>query len=271
MTGVCEKTKWITQTPVFINTHTISNVRYFIVLDYNGTNFCGWQRQPGQDTIQERIEKALSTLLKSAIEIVGAGRTDTGVHARNYVAHFDSDVENLHINNDFLYKLNCILPLDINVQRIALMHPEAHARFDATRRTYKYYVTTRKDVFRYPLTHRAKNLDIGKMNTAAAKLLEYTDFTSFSKLNTDVKTNNCTVFEALWIENDGELVFSITANRFLRNMVRAIVGTLFEVGYGKLTTEDFCHIIEAKDRGKAGTSAPAQALFLEEIEYPYSF
>ena len=246
-------------------------MRYFLVLDYNGGNFCGWQRQPGQDTIQERIERALSTLLKSNIEIVGAGRTDTGVHARNYVAHFDSDVDGLQTDTDFLYKLNCILPFDINIQRIALMHPEAHARFDAIRRTYKYYVTTRKDVFKYQFTHRAKNLNVEKMNEAAAKLLKYTDFTSFSKLNTDVKTNNCTVFEAFWTETDGELVFTITANRFLRNMVRAIVGTLFEVGYGKITTDDFCSIIEAKDRGQAGTSAPAQALFLERFEYEYGF
>jgi len=257
--------------PIHRFTDSTVKVRYFLTLDYNGTNFCGWQRQPGQDTIQERIERALSTLLKTEIEIVGAGRTDTGVHARNYVAHFDTDVDNLHTNTDFLYKLNCILPLDINIQRIARVHPEAHARFDATRRTYKYYVTMRKDVFRYPLTHRAKNLDVGKMNEAAAKLLEYTDFTSFSKLNTDVKTNNCTIFDAHWDSADGEMVFTITANRFLRNMVRAIVGTLFDVGYGKISTADFCRIIEAKDRGKAGTSAPAQALFLEKIEYPYEF
>lgn len=245
-------------------------MRYFLVLDYNGANYCGWQRQPGQDTVQERIEKAFSTLLRHETEITGAGRTDTGVHARNYVAHFDSDVETLHTDADFLYKLNCILPFDINIQRIARMHAEAHARFDATRRTYKYYITTRKDVFRYPLTHRAKNLDIEKMNAAATKLLEYTDFTSFSKLNTDVKTKNCNIYEAKWAETNGELVFTITANRFLRNMVRAIVGTLIEVGYGKLTTADFCRIIEAKDRGQAGTSAPAQALFLEKIEYPYT-
>ena len=246
-------------------------MRYFIVLDYNGTNFCGWQRQPNADTVQERIEKALSTLLKADIEITGAGRTDTGVHARNYVAHFDSDVENLHTNSDFLYKLNCILPLDINIQRIAQVHPEAHARFDATHRTYRYYTTTRKDVFGYQFAEKVRNLDVDAMNAAAAKLLEYTDFTSFSKLNTDTKTNNCTIFEAFWTETDGDLVFTITANRFLRNMVRAIVGTLFEVGYGKITTDDFCSIIEAKDRGQAGTSAPAQALFLERIEYEYGF
>ena len=252
-----------------MSTTTVSRPHGRPTCNWDGTNFCGWQRQPGQDTIQERIERALSTLLKSDIEITGAGRTDTGVHARNYVAHFDSDDENLHTDTDFLYKLNCILPLDINIQRIAPMHSEAHARFDATRRTYKYYVTTRKDVFRYPLTHRARNLNVEKMNEAAAKLMEYSDFTSFSKLNTDVKTNNCTIFEAFWTETDGELVFTITANRFLRNMVRAIVGTLFEVGYGKINTNDFCHIIEVQDRGHAGTSAPAQALFLEKIEYPY--
>lgn len=246
-------------------------MRYFLILDYNGTNFCGWQRQPGQDTIQERIERALSTLLKTEIEIVGAGRTDTGVHARNYVAHFDSDTDNLHTDTDFLYRLNCILPFDICIQRIARVHPDAHARFDATRRTYKYYVTTRKDVFGYQFAERVRNLNIDAMNAAAAKLLKYTDFTSFSKLNTDVKTNNCTIYDAHWDSADGEMLFTITANRFLRNMVRAIVGTLFDVGYGKLSTDDFCRIIEAKDRGQAGTSAPAKALFLEKIEYPYNF
>ncbi len=244
-------------------------MRYFLILDYNGAKFCGWQRQPNQDTVQERIERALSTLLRTNIEIVGAGRTDTGVHARNYVAHFDTETDNLHTNSDFLYKLNCILPFDINIQRIAQAKPDAHARFDAIRRTYKYYITTQKDVFRYTLTHRAKNLDINKMNDAAAKLINYTDFTSFSKLNTDVKTNNCTIYEAFWTETGNGLVFTITANRFLRNMVRAIVGTLMEVGYGKISVSDFCQIIEAKDRNKAGTSAPAQALFLEKIEYPY--
>ncbi len=242
-----------------------------MVLDYNGTNFFGWQRQPSQDTIQERIEKALSTLLKTETEIVGAGRTDTGVHARNYVAHFDSNVENLHTNADFLYKLNCILPFDINIQRIALVSDNAHARFDATRRTYRYYVTSNKDVFMHLFTHRAKGLDVALMNQASAKLFNYTDFTSFSKLNTDVKTNNCTIYEACWTESEGCLTFTICANRFLRNMVRAIVGTLIEVGYGKLSVDGFCKIIEAKDRGKAGTSAPAKALFLEKIEYPYKF
>lgn len=246
-------------------------MRYFLILDYNGASFFGWQRQPNQDTVQERIERALSTLLRTDTEITGAGRTDTGVHARNYVAHFDSDTDNLYTDSDFLYKLNCILPFDINIQRIALVHDDAHARFDATRRTYRYYITDKKDVFGYQFTHRAKNLNVALMNQASAKLFNYTDFTSFSKLNTDVKTNNCTIYEANWTESDGQLVFTITANRFLRNMVRAIVGTLIEVGYGKLSVNDFCKIIEAKDRGKAGTSAPAKALFLEKIEYPYMF
>jgi len=246
-------------------------VRYFLVLDYNGAKYFGWQRQPNQETVQERIENALSTLLRTHIEITGAGRTDTGVHARNYVAHFDCETENLHSDTNFLYKLNCILPFDICIQRIALVAPDAHARFDAIRRTYRYYITTKKDVFSFPLTHRAKNLDVSKMNNAAAILSEYTDFTSFSKLNTDVKTNNCYVYEAFWTEEGSELIFTITANRFLRNMVRAIVGTLIEVGYGKISDKDFRQIIEAKDRSKAGTSAPAQALFLEEIEYPYEF
>lgn len=246
-------------------------MRYFLILDYNGSNFFGWQRQPQQDTIQERIEKALSALLKTTIEITGAGRTDTGVHAKNYVAHFDTDTQGLECNTDFLHKLNCILPFDINIQRIALVNDTAHARFDATKRTYKYYVTSKKDVFGYNFIHRAKNLDIDKMNAAAKQMFLYTDFTSFSKLNTDVKTNNCTIYEAYWTEENGYYTFTICANRFLRNMVRAIVGTLIEVGYGKTSIDDFCKIIEAQDRGKAGTSAPAKALFLEKIEYPYEF
>lgn len=246
-------------------------MRYFLVLDYNGEKFFGWQRQPNQDTVQERIECALSTLLRKKTEITGAGRTDTGVHARNYVAHFDSDVADLHANADFLYKLNCILPFDINIQRIAKVADDAHARFDATRRTYRYYVTGKKDVFGYQFMHRAKNLNVDLMNQASVKLLEYDDFTSFSKLNTDVKNNLCAIFEAFWTEKGETLVFTITANRFLRNMVRAIVGTLLEVGYGKLSVEGFCTIIEAKDRGMAGTSAPAKALFLEKIVYPYEF
>ncbi len=246
-------------------------MRYFLVLDYNGASFYGWQRQPNQDTVQERIEKALSTLLREKTEITGAGRTDTGVHARNYVAHFDSIVDDLHTDADFLYKLNCILPFDINIQRIAKVADDAHARFDAIRRTYKYYVTGKKDVFGYQFMLRAKNLNVEMMNQASVKLLDYNDFTSFSKLNTDVKNNICTVYEAKWETVDGNLVFTITANRFLRNMVRAIVGTLLEVGYGKMSVSEFCSIIEAMDRGKAGTSAPAKALFLESIVYPYEF
>lgn len=245
--------------------------RYFIVLDYNGTDFCGWQRQPGQDTVQERVETALSTLLGAPIEVTGAGRTDAGVHARNYVAHFDSEATNLHTDANLLYKLNCILPYTINIQRIALVNDTAHARFDAVKRTYRYYLTTKKDVFNQPFLYRVQALDVAKMNEAAALLANYTDFTSFSKLHTDVKTNNCIIFEAKWVTDGDRITFTISANRFLRNMVRAIVGTLIEVGRGKLTVDDFCKIIEAKDRGKAGSSAAANALFLEEIEYPYPF
>lgn len=245
--------------------------RYFIVLDYNGTNYCGWQRQPGQDTVQERVETALSTLLGTPTEITGAGRTDAGVHARNYVAHFDSEKSDLHTDANLLYKLNCILPYDINIQRISRVADTAHARFDAVKRTYRYYLTTRKDVFNHPFLHRVQALDINKMNEAAALMKNYTDFTSFSKLHTDVKTNNCTIFDANWVADGERITFTISANRFLRNMVRAIVGTLIEIGRGKMSIEDFCKIIEAQDRGKAGSSAAANALFLEEIEYPYQF
>jgi tRNA pseudouridine38-40 synthase len=244
--------------------------RYFIVIDYNGQPFFGWQKQPGHSTVQGNIEKALAILLGHSVEVTGAGRTDTGVHAQNYVAHFDSELECLHQDVNLIYKLNCILPHEINVQRIALLHPDAHARFDAVSRTYCYYISTKKDPFNYRLSYRIGNkLNVEVMNLAATCLLNYTDFTSFSKLGTDVKTNLCKIKEAYWQEKPDQLIFTITADRFLRNMVRAIVGTLFDVGFGKITVEDFCRIIEAKDRGMAGSSAPAQGLFLKKIDYPY--
>ena len=246
-------------------------MRYFVYLSYDGTRFHGWQIQPNGISVESEIERCLSTILRTSIDIVGAGRTDAGVHARNYVAHFDYETANLHTDANLLYKLNCILPYTINIQRIAIVGESAHARFDAVKRTYRYYLTTQKDVFNYPLMHRVQALDFEKMNEAAALLANYTDFTSFSKLHTDVKTNNCTIFEAKWVADGDRITFTICANRFLRNMVRAIVGTLIEIGRGKLTVDDFCKIIESKDRGKAGSSAPANALFLEEIEYPYQF
>lgn len=241
--------------------------RYFIYLAYNGKDYCGWQVQPNGITVQEKLESALSILLKTKIGITGAGRTDAGVHAECMVAHFDS---NTSIDGVWLTdKLNRLLPSDIAIHQIVPVIPEAHARFDATARTYKYYVTDRKEPFLHPLLCKiARPLDFERMNEAARTLFDYTDFTSFSKLHTDVKTNNCKILHAEWTEENGRWVFTIKADRFLRNMVRAIVGTLFDVGRGKITVDDFRHIIESRDRGKAGTSAPAHALYLVDVDYP---
>ncbi len=242
--------------------------RYFLYLSYNGANYCGWQIQPNAATVQEVIEKALATLLRAETSIVGAGRTDSGVHARTMIAHFDCaepiDCERI------VGKLNSILPRDIAIQKVLPVQPDAHARFDATARRYRYYITTRKDPFTYPFKYRMPNpLDVDKMNACANILFEYIDFTSFSKLHTAVKTNNCRIMEALWTkEGDSDYVFTIKADRFLRNMVRAIVGTLIEVGRGKLDEQGFRRIIEAKNRNVAGTSVPGNALFLEDVEYP---
>ena len=244
--------------------------RYFIKLDYNGSAFHGWQIQPNAVTVQEWINKALSNLLKEDIAVVGCGRTDTGVHARNFYAHFDSNNAQLQQNSDFIFKLNRFLPKEIVIHNIKKMDNDAHCRFDAISRTYKYYINKSKNPFYYMYAaYNYGELDINAMNRAAKKLFDYTDFTSFSKVDTDVKTNNCKVMEAKWHEAENQLVFTIKADRFLRNMVRAIVGTLLDVGKGKLTIDGFCNIIELKDRSKAGTSASAKALFLDDVGYPY--
>lgn len=249
----------------------LSKTRYFVVLDYNGTPFHGWQYQPNAVSVQEVLDKAFSLILKETIALTGCGRTDTGVHAKNYVAHFDSNAHNLENNADLVHKLNRFLPKEIVIQYIKQMHPEAHSRFDAISRTYQYFVAQQKDPFQYSYSyHYALPLNVSLMNEAATKLFSYVDFTSFSKVDTDVKTNNCKIMEAYWQETEHQLIFTIKADRFLRNMVRAIVGTLLEVGREKLTIEEFRQIIEAKDRCKAGHSAKAQALFLMNVEYPYS-
>ena len=246
--------------------------RYFIQLSYMGTAYHGWQVQDNANSVQAELNKALSTYLREAIDTLGAGRTDTGVHAKSYIAHFDSVNETLEENiPQHLYKLNCLLPQDIAVFGLKKMHNDAHARFDATSRTYKYYVNQTKNPFlnetSYPLY---VPLDVEAMNKAAQLLFKYADFTSFSKLHTDVKTNNCKVTFAKWEEGDNDtLVFTITADRFLRNMVRAIVGSLLEVGKGKISVDGFKKIIELKDRQKAGMSVPAKGLFLTAISYPY--
>lgn len=242
--------------------------RYFIYLAYDGTNYHGWQIQPNGMSVQERLMTALSTFLRKEIDVVGAGRTDAGVHALRMVAHFDFEEE--LDTEQVAEKLNRMLPQDISVYEVRKVKSDAHARFDATARTYKYYITTRKHPFDRFYRYRTYGmLNFEEMNKAARTLFEYTDFTSFSKLHTDVKTNNCQVTYAEWTQIDeATWEFTIRSDRFLRNMVRAIVGTLLEVGRGKMTVDGFRKVIEQKDRGKAGTSAPGHALFLVDVEYP---
>ena len=243
--------------------------RYFIYLAYDGTNYHGWQIQPNGISVQECLMKALATFLRREIEVIGAGRTDAGVHATLMVAHFDFEGDALDVEL-VADKLNRLLPPDISVYQVRRVKSDAHARFDATARTYKYYITTSKNPFNRQYRCRIHgNLDFKRMNEAAQELFDYSDFTSFSKLHTDVRTNICRITMAEWTQVDEVTwVFTIRADRFLRNMVRAIVGTLLEVGRGKMTVQDFKQVIELQDRGKAGTSAPGQALFLVNVEYP---
>ena len=238
-------------------------------LGYRGAGYHGWQVQPQDSSVQQTIEEAMATLLRVPTPVTGAGRTDAGVNARLMVAHFDTEQPIADLNR-LVHSLNALLPADIAIYSITPVHDDAHARFDATSRTYKYFAVTLKDPFRYPLSWKCPpDLDFDVMNEAASRLLDYTDFTSFSKLHTDVKTNNCRVTHAQWTREDDQWVFTITADRFLRNMVRAIVGTLVEVGRHKMTVEQFCQVIERKDRCAAGTSMPGHALFLWDIIYPY--
>ncbi|MDE5827735.1 MAG: tRNA pseudouridine(38-40) synthase TruA [Duncaniella sp.] len=237
-------------------------------LAYRGANFHGWQCQPGEVTVQAVIEAALSTILRSNIKIVGAGRTDTGVNARMMVAHFDVP-EPLADPVRLVNNLNALVGKDIAIEKIYEVEADRHARFDATSRTYHYYAVTRKSPFFYPLSWKApEGLDFGKMNEAAALLLETSDFTSFAKLHTDAKTNICRVTKAQWEQIGPDAwVFVITADRFLRNMVRAVVGTLVEVGRGKMSVERFAEVIAKRDRCAAGTSMPGHALFLWDVTY----
>jgi len=242
--------------------------RYFIELAYKGTNFHGWQIQPNAVSVQECLEKALSIITREAIAVTGAGRTDTGVHASYYVAHFNSAKLNLD-HPDFIHKLNSFLITDLVIFSIAKVATEAHARFDAISRTYQYHLNLRKDPFSLETSwHFYKQPDLELMNTASRVLFEYSDFTSFSKLHTDVKTNNCRIYCAEWTQENSNIVFTVKADRFLRNMVRALVGTILEVGIGKIDLAGFRTIIEQKDRGAAGLSVPAHGLFLTDIEYP---
>jgi tRNA pseudouridine38-40 synthase len=243
-------------------------MRYFIYLAYDGTRYHGWQIQPNGISVQQTLMQALATFLRREVEVTGAGRTDAGVHARLMVAHFDYDspLDGAAVTD----KLNRLLPPDISVYKVVPVRPEAHARFDATWRTYHYFVSTSKDPFNRHYAWRLfQTPDFERMNEAARTLFDYTDFTSFSKLHTDVKTNNCRIMQAEWTQvGPTEWRFTIQADRFLRNMVRAVVGTLMEVGRGKMTVEGFRRVIEARDRCSAGTSVPGHALFLVDVGYP---
>ena len=241
-------------------------MRYFLELSYNGKAYHGWQNQPNAISVQEVIEKGLSTLLREAIAIVGAGRTDAGVHAKQMFAHFDTEQ---NIEENLKFKLNSFLPKDIAIHDIFMVTPDSHARFDALSRTYLYRISLEKDVFNYDYAYNFKvDLDLGKMNEASKILFDYIDFECFSKSNTDVNTFNCKIKEAVWTQHENELHFVIKADRFLRNMVRAIVGTMINIGMGKIEVKDLHDIIKSKNRSEAGFSVPAHALYLTKIEYP---
>jgi len=245
------------------------NYRYFIKLAYNGKAYHGWQYQENAKTVQQVLEEALSTIFGDKIALTGAGRTDTGVHAREFYAHFDTKKSYSQSElEEKVFKLNGFLPKDIFVSEIFRVDDDVHARFSALSRTYEYLITTRKDPFNDEKAWLVYgDIDIEMMNKGAAILLDYNDFTSFSKLHTQVKTNNCNVMEAHWERNDHLLVFTIKADRFLRNMVRAIVGTLVDLGKGRITLDELKDIIDAKNRSEAGMSVPAHALYLTAIEY----
>jgi tRNA pseudouridine38-40 synthase len=243
--------------------------RYFIEISYLGTLYHGWQLQPNATTVQMALEDSLKLITGSAVKTTGAGRTDTGVHARHFTAHFDSEHPVFESGSQCVYKLNCILPAEISVKHLYPVKPEAHARFSALSRTYEYRISQHKDPFETELSwYFSRSLDIGAMNQAARKLMEYSDFTSFSKVHTDVKTNQCHIMEAAWCNDDGKIIFTIRADRFLRNMVRAIVGTMIEIVLGNTDLRGFSDIIEGKNRSLAGFSVPAHGLYLVEIAYP---
>jgi tRNA pseudouridine38-40 synthase len=242
-------------------------LRYFIEIAYNGKNYHGWQVQPNAKSIQGVLEHTLSTIFRKDITVTGAGRTDTGVHAKQLFAHFDHD--KIEDNAEMVFQLNSFLPKDISVKEIIPVKNDAHARFDAIQREYEYVISLQKDPFQLDfsyLIHHEPNIE--KMNEAANILLEYKDFQCFSRNKTNVKTYHCDIKQARWKRKDHRLIFTISADRFLRNMVRAIVGTLLEIGFEKISLADFHDIIKSKDRSKAGTSAPAHGLYLMKILYP---
>ena len=247
-------------------------MRYFIFFGYDGTHYHGWQIQPNANSVQQELQHALSTILRKETEVVGAGRTDTGVHARHMAAHFDWALDKIPMALDQLtYRLNRILPRDIAVQEVREVQPQMHARFSATSRTYHYYIHTRKDPFeRHYSLQMNYPLDFEKMNEAAAHFLHHEDYAAFCKAGGDNKTTICHVTAARWVQTSPTTwYFEITANRFLRNMVRAVVGTLIDVGRGKITMEQFLDILHNGTRSDAGESMPGNALFLEDVGYDF--
>lgn len=242
-------------------------MRYFLEIAYLGKNYFGWQRQSSEISVQEVLEDCLSTFLRQNISVVGAGRTDTGVHAKKMFAHFDSnEIDNFE---HFKHRMNSFLPYDIVIHDIFQVKDDAHARFDAKSRTYNYVISLKKNPFKHKLAYQIhQKPDVEKMNRAAEILLNHTDFQCFSRSRTDVKTYNCIIESAFWKEDGDMLVFSITADRFLRNMVRAIVGTLLDIGFNKKSVEDLETILQSKNRSMAGASAPAEGLYLMDIVYP---
>lgn len=242
--------------------------RYFIHMAFDGSDYFGWQSQPAGNTIQQVVEHALSTMLKEEIAVTGAGRTDTGVHASFFVAHFDTADSLEKPVDNFIFRLNRFLPDDIVVYKIHRVDDKLHARFSAIYRTYHYHISSVKPLYTRNYSHYVYgSLDVGEINLCCEIIMNTEDFTSFSKLHTDVKTNNCRVMHAEWKVVDNGHLFEIQADRFLRNMVRSLVGTLLEVGLGKLDREGFIKIVEAKERSKAGQSVPARGLFLVDIGY----
>jgi tRNA pseudouridine38-40 synthase len=243
--------------------------RYFIFISYKGTSYHGWQLQPHSVTVQEIVDEALSVILNENISTTGAGRTDAGVHATFFCAHFDSIEPDLATIGNLVFRLNQYLPYDISVSSIKKVVPDANARYSAISRTYKYYISTIKDPFSDNsswLLHGKINVVL--MNKACGILFRHSDFTSFSRLHSGAKSNICKIYYACWEESDNRLTFTIKADRFLRNMVRAIVGTMVDIGFEKINLREFEEIILAKDRCEAGKSAPAKGLFLVDIEYP---
>ena len=242
--------------------------RYFLKLSFDGTRYHGWQRQENAHTVQAEIEKGLQTLFQENITITGCGRTDTGVHAKIYYLHFDSN--KILDSKKFLHSINRVLPHDIAVYELHTAADSAHARFDATSRTYEYLIHQKKNPFLHLRSvYVPHKLDLDRINQAANLITNYTDFTSFAKLHSDNKTNDCTVFESFWSIHEDELIYTIKANRFLRNMVRALVGTLIEIGQNQKSITQLDEIFKAKDRAAAGVSAPAHGLYLSGVEYPY--